>query len=648
MGPHSFNPLSRSSPATWLGTVLLLLGIGAALPGHGEVLAQTPSSPLPPDTIAPDTLPPDTIGADTLRIEDDTPELLADTVAIEPLDPVVVAAPFRGGESPAWTTGVWEWDRDELLRSSALTLTDLLEEIPGLTPIRSGFVGHPEAVAIPGGLGGSLEIYLDGFALDPLDGGTYDLSRLELVELERVRVERRGGGLRVELETIAPTDHRPYSMVEAGTGEYGARMFRGTFMTPHFILGPLALGIERLEGSGIGSAEPASTFTSWLKWTRGVGPATLQFEWRRSDVEWERHDQLSMQAERNDWVFRARSELAPNLTADAFFGSSSIDDTSGERIVSRSGLQGGIRALYQSDRLWTTGTLRGREASFLPRLEAELAGALSIPGGLDIGGDIRQLSWRDHGDAVAWSTRLEIGTLPWLRPFAEISSGERGIPGQWEFDHLLDPEEDEDILRDDRIYPAFTEQDATRAGVEFNWRGARLGVAWNRITVDSVADFGLPFDRTGILLPGGTNEGIEVSGAIPLGWEALQLQGWYTQWRKGGRWPYHPQTSLKTALTYHQLPLPSGNLEISARLEFSHRAGILVPVPASSESGGTVTLTPVPALSSLDFYLQIRVLDLRAFVRWNNITHRLDQQDLPGRIFPGQRAFYGVKWQFWN
>src|SRR5690625_7477031 len=89
-------------------------------------------------------------------------------------------------------------------------------------------------------------------------------------------------------------------MVEAGTGEYGARMFRGTFMTPHFILGPLALGIERLEGSGIGSAEPASTFTSWLKWTRGVGPASLQFEWRRSDVEWERHDQLSMQAERSE------------------------------------------------------------------------------------------------------------------------------------------------------------------------------------------------------------------------------------------------------------------------------------------------------------------------------------------------------------
>src|SRR5690625_7246766 len=101
MGPHSFNPLSRSSPATWLGTVLLLLGIGAALPGHGEVLAQTPSSPRPPDTIAPDTLPPDTIGADTLRIEDDAPERLADTVAVARLDPVVAAAPCRGGESPA-------------------------------------------------------------------------------------------------------------------------------------------------------------------------------------------------------------------------------------------------------------------------------------------------------------------------------------------------------------------------------------------------------------------------------------------------------------------------------------------------------------------------------------------------------------------
>jgi len=39
---------------------------------------------------------------------------------------------------------------------------------------------------------------------------------------------------------------------------------------------------------------------------------------------------------------------------------------------------------------------------------------------------------------------------------------------------------------------------------------------------------------------------------------------------------------------------------------------------------------------------------VRALVRWENLTNRPDLADLPGRTLPGQRVFYGVKWQFWN
>src|SRR5690606_21953518 len=155
-----------------------------------------------------------------------------------------------------------------------------------------------------GGTGGMNEIYLDGFALDPLNSSTYNLSRLELVHLSRVRVERRGGGLRIELETVAPTEHEPYSLVEAGTGDYGARLFRGTFMTPHFIAGPLSLGLERLEGGGLFNAEPATTFAGWVKWMRGIGPATLQLELRRNTVEWRTPDRVARKGFRQDWVVR--------------------------------------------------------------------------------------------------------------------------------------------------------------------------------------------------------------------------------------------------------------------------------------------------------------------------------------------------------
>src|SRR5690606_6837384 len=118
----------------------------------GEVAAQTPPVPPPPapapgDTVRPphDVVPPtDSI---PVAVGDTIPAAVGDTVPTDTLPPVVVVAPLRAGDAPGWSNGVWEWDREALLRSTALTLSDLLAQIPGVTPIRSGFWGHPEAVA---------------------------------------------------------------------------------------------------------------------------------------------------------------------------------------------------------------------------------------------------------------------------------------------------------------------------------------------------------------------------------------------------------------------------------------------------------------------------------------------------------------------
>lgn len=658
MGPQTRRWLITPPSRPRLRPVSLALGVGALLLAAGSVAgAQTPPPPPPPPdsagapgdslVVGRDTIPVETIPVDTIA---------SDTIPVETLKPVHVVAPFRPGAEPRWTAGGWEWDREALLRSSALTLTDLLAQIPGVTSVRSGFIGHPESVALAGGTGGYTEIYLDGFALDPLDGPSYDLSRLELVHLDRVRVERRGGGLRIDLETIAPVDHRPYSMVEAGTGEYGARMVRGTFMTPHFLAGPLSLGIERLEGSGLFRSQPANTFTGWLKWARGIGATTLQFELRRNTVEWSTAEQLSMKGHRQDWVARARTKVTSGLTTEAFLGGSGIEDEyhgNPGTAVERKGLQGGLRALYRGDALWATATLRGRNQELLPRVEADAAAGLTLLDRLHLSGDINHSAWRDGREGRSWGARAELEPILGVRPFVEWSSGTRGIPGIWTAMEVPGAEDAEDddltrtILADRAI---LSERKALRAGGELAWRGLRLGAAWNRVEADSIADFGLPFDRTGTLFPGGVVNGIEVNGRVPLLWAPLWIEGWYTRWSGAEPWIYLPQQTLRTALVYHDSPLPSGNLEISARLELSNRSGMLVPAlidPAAGPgSGGRYDI--VPGWTSLDFYLQIRVLDVRAFVRWNNITHRLDHQDLPGRIFPGQRTFYGVKWQFWD
>lgn len=649
MGSRALHALSRYLPLPRLRPGGIALGLGAVLLVlAGDLAAQTPPPPAPPplpvpvDTVRParDTVrtPADTVPAarpDTVPAAGDTiPMAAGDTIPGDTLSPVVVAVPLRAGEAPGWAAGVWEWDRAALMRSTALTLTDLLAQIPGITPIRSGFWGHPEAVALPGGIGGHTEIHLDGFALDPLDSSTYDLSRLELVHLSRVRVQRRGAGLRIELETVAPTEHQPYSLVEAGTGDYGARLFRGTFMTPDFLVGPLALGVERLEGSGLFNAEPANTFAGWVKWARGFGSTTLQMELRRNTVEWRTPDKTAMKGVRQDWVVRARSAIAPGLTTEAFLGGSALEDKSAGSTTERDGLQGGLRAAYQTDRFWSNASLRGRGEETLPGVEADLAAGFRLPGKIQVSGDFNHADWRAGQSATSWGVRAGVEPVSGVRPFVEYSTGTRGVPG----------------LRDDAGHAILTERDALRAGAELSWRGAVLGASWNRIEADAIADFGLPFDRTATLFPGGTMQGLEVHGSIPLFWRPLRLEGWYTSWQGANHWIYLPGQSWRTALAYYDKPLPSGNLEIDARLELSHRGAMLIPAlfnPAAGPSSGVVT-NAVPGLTSLDFYLQIRVLDVHAFVRWNNIAHRLYQQDLPGRIFPGQRAFYGIKWSFWN
>jgi hypothetical protein len=590
----------------------------------GELPAQEPvPTPTPPDSVArpvPDSIAP----ADSLK-GPPAPDTLA-KAPVDTLKPVDVVVSFPRSEAQGWSAGIWEWDRDELLREGDLTLTELLERIPGMTPIRWGFYGQPEAVSAFGATAGRFEVVLDGFVLDPLDGGTVDLAGLELVRLRRVRVERRLGYTRVELETLAPSDHRPYSIVEAATGDLDTNLFRGTFLAPRFLVGPLALGIERLDSDGILRREPANTFTGWMKWGRTVGGTGLQFELRRSTVQ--RTDTLGevREGKRQDWVLRARGAPMSNVTTEAYFGVSAIEnDWTGEFLEDR-GVQGGVRAAYEGERAWARTALRARSHPSLPDFESEVAGGVRLPGFLALSGDLTLSNWRRDATAVSGGVRAELGPFLGVRPFAELSGGKRGIAG----------------LVDAAGHPVFLERDAFRVGAEYERGGARLGGAYVVIDADSVPAFGLPFDRSAGLFAGGEVRGWEVVGTIPLFWEPLTFEGWYTRWT-GSPWIYLPAESLRGAVVYHHSPLASGNLEILARLEGHHRSAMRIP-----GAGGPGAVTVVPAHTGLDFYLQIRILDVRAFLRWENITNRLYDHDFPGRLHPGQRVLYGVKWEFWN
>ena len=78
---------------------------------------------------------------------------------------------------------------------------------------------------------------------------------------------------------------------------------------------------------------------------------------------------------------------------------------------------------------------------------------------------------------------------------------------------------------------------------------------------------------------------------------------------------------------------------------------MLVPVgdPALPEPApGEALPVTVPFSQSWYALIQVRVLQLRVFVAWENFTVRRNNQDFPDRLLPIFRAHYGIRWHLWN
>lgn len=607
---------------------LLLSGVAVAQEPPVRRPGRPPADSLPPDTLA--------VPGDTARRMQDTARAEPDTVP----PPRFIPFPFTPDTGLA--AGVWVWNRADLMREGAITLTDLLERIPGVVPIRAGHLGAPEQVAWLGGTAGRTEILLDGYVLDPLQAPSLDLSRIALVNLERVRVERRLDVLRIELETLAPTGARPYSLVEAGTGEpINTNLFRGTFLHPDVLFGPLGLAVERLDSDGAGAVEPADVFTSWVKWGVYRTRWGAQVEFERASWGREGESLLPGDGARSELILRGRAALRPDLVAEVYAGRSSVEQEYADSVIvpseggdpvpfriDRSNTQAGVRARLTRPRYWGEAALRWRSREPLPGLSADASAGIRLPGHLTLSGALAWADWEGDG-AFAYDASAAVGPFHGLRAFAELGGGTRGAT----------------FFSDSAAPTRITDTDALRAGVELGRWGIRAGAAFLSVSTDSLPTFGLPFDTTSAHFPGGEVRGWEAYGSVPLIWDPLSAYFSYTRWSAAdGFWIYLPTSMWRAGLQLHWFPLPSGNLEILARLDNEHRGPMFVPqlegVPAGTAQ--------VAATDVVDFYLQIRVLSVRAFLRYEDILHTGPVFDIPGREIPGPRILYGVKWDFWN
>jgi hypothetical protein len=294
--------------------------------------------------------------------------------------------------------------------------------------------------------------------------------------------------------------------------------------------------------------------------------------------------------------------------------------------LERSSRQVGLRAAIERDRFGADAALRLRSEDALARWQTDLGARFSPIGRLQLSARLSAADWRPGRRTLEQGFAAAVRAATGIRFVGEFSTGETGAP-----------------VRGDslRTTPAFSDRTAWRAGLEISRFGIDAGAAALHVETDSVAAFGLPGDSAAVL-PGGAVDGWEASARVPLlrDWLAASIS--YSTWLSGARWAWLPASSLRAALDLHAIPLPSGNLEITGRFEILQRGALFAPNPLPGE----LPLV-LPARTQANAYLQIRIIEVRLFIRFDDIQAG-DVADLPDLAIRGPRLVYGVKWDFWN
>lgn len=597
----------------------------------------------------------DTVAADTLDLIRGDSLSAAETDTLEVREPPPAFPQWESSPGPSAGGSYRVWNQDDLLRSRALTLEQLLREMPGTLWLRTGDLGAPVGVTTVGGGGEGVRIFLDGIPLEGFPGRAPDLALIGLGGVEEVRVRRSANQLHVELRSVEPRGDAPESLIEAGTGDLDTNLLRGSFQHPFLMGRGVALGLERLDSQGRAREEPGSLFGAWGRLGLIRRERTgVSLEARRMGGEVEAEGLPALERSRTDLVLRGRHEvgewgrleLAASRTTLAMGteeDSLAVDHTA-DRLLARFALDRGP--------LWAELGGRIQSGEGIPGTVLELRTGATLPnvGSVEVGGE--REGWEQESGSRGW---VRAWTTPRLGVslFGEMEDGARGVAqGQ---------------------ATSWVERRGIRTGAEWGWQGVEAGVAWVQVDADSIAPYGLPTERGDMPLPLATGEkwdAIEFSARLPLPVPGFSLQGHMTRASSPDEVPviYVPARTWDAALAYHRIPLPSGNLEIRGALGVEGRDPMWVPGPGVEGGSGedlegqagdepplevgeefpVRTLSRVPWGQSWYFRLQIRVLTMRVFVNWENITVERQLQDYPDRLLPAMRALYGIRWTLRN
>lgn len=662
----------------------------AALLAAADLRAQDTIPAPPRQDTASVAIPGEAVRGDTIPDAARPDSVPADSTRPAPNFPLYPEARQSGFAAASWVFGP-----RELGRFHGLTLTELLDRIPGLVVTRGGGVGQPTGISAFSSGGGRMRVFLDGWEVRPLSGTTLNLENIPLLDLQEVRVTRGLQETRIEVQTLRLADRRPFAQIEGGEGDFATRMLRGLFVRPLGNRLLVHVGIDVVETQGFRRREDYSANTGVARLTYAFAPdRALQLEYRTTGIDAQREGEVELPREsfdRGELVLRGRGRFFGRPTVCADTAAAPADSAAvADSAAIAAGSPVAPDACPQTGGVWLDAALGRSQTRPLDRdsitleresVQAMLRATVDVPLGTVTGtARVHRVDREGYAaNATELSARAELTPVPWLAAWGEartlthggvtgleleasgragpwgglsvfgsVAAGTRGLRF-WRdssivvrnLAHVLDPGVPElDTLPIVLFRDTESTANGFRAGAEWARGSILAGAAFVVQDVDAVVPYGFWYERGLGPESGETVSGVEAYASIPVIWRQIRLDATYTDFFTAPARPYLPVRFGRAALEYHWI-FRGGNLEPTLRAEVIGRG------PARTLDAQTGTLAGVTQQYAIfNFLVQFRVLDVRAFWRLENAFNRESAFDIPGLTLPGQRALFGVRWFF--
>jgi len=535
------------------------------------------------------------------------------------------------------------YDQAALSASGAVTLQDLLDRIPGVTGLRSGWIAAPMVPAYMGDIK-RIRVFFDGVefdSLDPRTGQTLDLTEFPLWTLEELRIERGATEIRVYSRTWRVVRTTPYSRVDISTGDQQTNLYRGFF------------GKRWNHGEGLQLAAQQYGTTQPVRGAPSSDQLSLlgRLGWAAGALS---IDGFVLRTNRNRGTIFPEPIVGVTLVdtiqplvsnrTDAYFRVAYGDPDRGPWFQAMaSSLVYTIQHETTGVPLTPSDTINADTTR--SRSQYMFTGGLTAgPFRIDLGG---RYFVGDSLSLVTPTGRVEFVTGPLsVSAFAEGRSPDS--IARAEVTGRLTPLSFVSFLGSVGRSKSGLGESSTTTNFVQGEAALRLFGLWfgggvlyrDSLLLAPPRVFGSQFTAASE----GAATGImgKIDGTI---YKALRANMVGIRWNDSAGF-YRPRYQARSEIylaTNWLSRFPSGNLGIVASLYDEYRSKTFFPILAGS---GT-TVTTVPQTQIFNFRLEIRIVSAVLSYQFRNVLGR-PYELVPSYLMPRLNQFYGVRWEFWN